>query len=119
MGVSRRTAPDPEGRADVRVPVAGRQALLVVSGGTPTPSWRIDLGFPALVAALVRGERGVPVRVVGTWPACGQFRVLDVDAAALDAAAHAVVSATGTWVDALIERHGSRPAVPTRSGARR
>jgi hypothetical protein len=94
-----------KGRAEVRVPGAGRQALLVVAGGAPSPGWRIELGFPALVAALVRGERGVPVRVVGTWPSCGQFRVLDVDARALEDSARAVVSATGTWVGAVIERH--------------
>jgi hypothetical protein len=97
-----------KGRADVRALVGGRQALLVVSGGVPTPGWRIDLGFPALVAALVRGERGVPVRVVGTWPSCGQFRALEVDAGVLVDAARAVVSAVGTWVDAMIERRGPR-----------
>jgi hypothetical protein len=92
------------GRADVRVPLAGRQALLVVRGGVASPDWPVDLGFPALVGALVRGERGLPARVVGTWPASGQCRVLEVDGPALAAAADAVVRAVGTWVDARIER---------------
>ena len=93
-----------KGRAEVRAPCGDRHALLVVAGGVPTPGWRIELGFPALVAALVRGERGAPVRVVGTWPVSGQFRVLEVDADALVEVARAVVSATGTWVDAALER---------------
>ena len=99
-----------KGRADVRAVIGGRQALLVISGGVPTAGWRLDLGFPALVAALVRGERGVPVRVVGTWPSCGQFRALEVDAGVLVDSARAVVSAVGTWVDALIERRSPRSA---------
>jgi hypothetical protein len=96
-----------KGRAEVRVPVpaaANRQALLVVGSGTPRPRWRTELGFAGLVASLVRGERGAPVRVVGSWPACGQFRVLELDRPALAEAADAVVAATATWVDALIER---------------
>jgi len=93
------------GRADVRLPAGGRPALLVVAGGAPSAAWRIELGFPALVGALVRGERAVPGRVVGTWPSCGQWRVLDVDAGGLEDSARAVVSATGTWVDAMMEQH--------------
>jgi len=98
------------GRVDVRVPLGARQALLVVVGGVPAPDWRVVLGFPALVATLVRGERSMPVRVVGTWPACGHSRVLQVDVPALRVAADAVVAAAGTWVDALIEarRPGER-----------
>jgi hypothetical protein len=104
-----------KGRAEVRVPVAAagnRQALLVVGMGIPGPGWRRELGFTALVASLVRGERGAPVRVVGSWPACGQFRVLEVDRPSLATAADAVVAATATWVDALIERR----RVPARAG---
>jgi hypothetical protein len=92
------------GRADVRVQQAGRQAMLVVRGGLANSDWPIELGFPALVGALVRGEQGLPVRVVGTWPASGQCRVLEVDGPALAAAADAVARAVGTWVDARIER---------------
>ncbi len=94
-----------KGRAEVRVAAEGRQALLVMANGAPSPGWRIELGFPALVAALARGERGVPSRVVGTWPSCGQLRVLEVDIGALEDIAGAVVAATGTWVDAVIDRH--------------
>jgi len=94
-----------KGRAEVRVATGGRQALLVMANGSPSPGWGIELGFPALVAALARGERSVPSRVVGTWPSCGQLRVLEVDMAALEDVARTVVSATGTWVDAVIERH--------------
>jgi len=111
------------GRAEVRAPLAsagGRQALLVAGSGVPGPGWRTDLGFPALVGALVRGERGVPVRVVGTWPACGQFRVLEVDAGALAEAARVTVAATATWVDAPLERHPiPAPAAPSAGEGRR
>jgi hypothetical protein len=91
------------GRADVRIRTEGRPALLVVGSGVPPSQWRHALGFPALVAALARGERSLPTRVVGLWPASGQVRILPVDRAALCDTATAVVSAVATWVDARLE----------------
>jgi hypothetical protein len=91
------------GRADVRVRAEGRPVLLTVGSGVPSSQWRGELGFPALVCAMARGERSVPARVVGWWPASGQVRILPVDAAALDEVATAVVGAVATWVDARIE----------------
>jgi hypothetical protein len=91
------------GRADVRVRADGRPALLVVRTGVPAPDWRGTLGFPALVASLARGERSVPVRVVGLWPACGQVRILPVDGDTLAETATAVIGAVATWVDARLE----------------
>jgi|HubBroStandDraft_1064217.scaffolds.fasta_scaffold99812_2 hypothetical protein len=91
------------GRAEVRVRAGERPALLVVGSGLPPTDWRGTLGFPALVAALARGEGAVAGRVVGLWPASGQVRILPVDAAALTATATAVVAAVATWVDARLE----------------
>jgi hypothetical protein len=96
------------GRADVRVRVDDRPALLVLGSGVPPSDWRHELGFPALVCALARGEKSLPVRVVGLWPASGQVRILPVDGAALTATATAVVGAVATWVDARIEKGGER-----------
>ena len=92
-----------KGRADVLVRTGGRPALLVVGSGVPPARWRAGLGFPALVAGLARGERGVPARVVGLWPASGQVRILPVDAQALAETAVAVTGAVATWVDARLE----------------
>ena len=94
------------GRADGRVLVGRRPALLVVGSGSCADDWRISLGFPALVSALGKAAPAVPCRVVGTWPQSGQVRVLAVDADALRAAADAVVSAAGTYVDARLEATG-------------
>jgi hypothetical protein len=98
------------GQADVRVFVDGRPVLLVVGSGVPPSRWRVALGFPALVGALARGERSIPTRVVGSWPASGQVRILEVGAEVLDECATAVVSATATWVDARLEAAGARVA---------
>lgn len=88
------------GRADVRAQLGERAALVVVGGRSCDGDWKIRLGFPALVCLLARGERALPCRVVGVWPASGQTRVLDVDSPALEAVAKAVVSATETWIGA-------------------
>jgi hypothetical protein len=97
------------GQADVRVRVEERPALLVVGAGVPPVDWRRSLGFPALVSALARGERSIPARVVGWWPASGQVRILPVDSEALTDTATAVVCAVATWVDARIEMKGTGP----------
>ena len=86
--------------------VGRRPALLVVGSGSCAGDWRIGLGFPALVSALGKAAPAAPCRVVGTWPQSGQVRVLAVDADALRAAAVAVVSAAGTYVDARLEATG-------------
>jgi hypothetical protein len=91
------------GRAEVRVRAGGRPVLLVLGSGLPPSAWRGAIGFPALVGSLARGERSVPARVVGLWPACGQVRILPVDNAALIETATAVIGAVATWVDARLE----------------
>jgi hypothetical protein len=94
------------GRADGRVVVGRRLALLVVGSGSCADDWRVGLGFPALVSALGKAAPAAPCRVVGTWPQSGQVRVLNVDGDALRAGAAAVVSAAGTYVDARLEAAG-------------
>lgn len=86
-----------EGRGDVTVWSAGRPALLVVAGGVASGAWRTGLAWPALVAALAYGERALPSRVVGLWPASGQVRILPVDGPALVEAAEAGVAAAARW----------------------
>ncbi len=92
-----------KGRAEVRVLVQRRPALLVVGSGRCQSDWRVELGYPGLVAALVRDAQATPCRVVGVWPQSGQVRVLPVDVAMLRATATAVVAAVATWVDGRIE----------------
>jgi hypothetical protein len=92
-----------KGRADVRVLTAQRPALLVVGTGRCRTDWRVELGYPGLVAALVRDAQVAPSRVVGFWPQSGQVRVLAVDIDMLRATASAVIAAVATWVDGRIE----------------
>ena len=51
-----------KGRADVRVLVDGRPALVVVGNASCPSDWRVELGFPALVGALARGGASAPCR---------------------------------------------------------
>jgi len=90
------------GRAEVRAWAQSRPVMLVVASGFPGDSWRADLAHRALVVALARGERSVPARVAGLWPTSGLVRLCEVDGPALSEAATALVSATATWVDAMI-----------------
>jgi len=90
------------GRAEVRAWAGTRPAMLVVATGFPGPCWRAELAHRALVIALARGERSMPARVVGLWPASGLVRICEVDVAALSEAAAALVSAVGRWVEALV-----------------
>jgi len=92
-----------KGRAEVRVAAERRTALLVVGSGRCPDDWRVELGFPGLVAALVRDAQASPSRVVGLWPQSGQVRELVLDIPALRASATAVVAAVATWVDGRIE----------------
>lgn len=96
-----------QGRADVRSFDRRRPALLVVRAGRCRSDWRVELGYPGLVAAVLRDAHAAPSRVVGVWPQSGQVRVLPVDVATLRATATALVAAVATWVDGRIE---SRPA---------
>ena len=97
-----------QGRAEVRAQVERRASFLVVTGRWCSEDWRIRLGFPALACLLARGERAVPCRVIGTWPASGQTRVLPIDAAVIDEVARAVESAAATWI-------GAGPCAPVES----
>jgi hypothetical protein len=99
-----------KGRADVRVRTQGRAVLLVLGSGVPPADWRTALGFPALVPALARGEKAVPARVVGLWPASGQVRILPVDTGALADTATTVICAVSTWVDARLEMRSAGAA---------
>ena len=92
-----------KGRADVRSLVGRRPALLVVGTGRCEADWRVELGYPGLVAALGRDAQVAPCRVVGVWPQSGQVRVLPLDLVALRATITAVVAAVATWVDSRIE----------------
>ena len=96
-----------KGRAEVRALVQRRMALVVVGSGRCPPDWRVELGYPGLVAALVREASSAPCRVVGVWPQSGQIRVLPVDLSTLRATATTVVAAVATWVDGRIEAERS------------
>jgi len=107
-----------KGRSDVRVPLAARGprapaegnreavALVSLSGGCPSPAWREELAYLALVASLRSPSRPVPARVLGLWPDAGADRVVEVDEGALTAAAD-LVAAT---VTAVVEARHSVPA---------
>jgi hypothetical protein len=112
-----------KGRADVRSFDRRRPAFLVVGTGRCRADWRTELGYPALVAALVRDAHAAPSRVVGVWPQSGQVRVLPVDLATLRATATALVAAVATWVDGRIEARRTVVGAPgvdvaSREGAR-
>jgi hypothetical protein len=94
-----------KGRADVRALVGRRPSLLVVGTGRCQADWRVQLGYPGLVATLGRDAPVAPRRVVGVWPQSGQVRVLPVDLTMLRASATAVIAAVATWVDSRIEVH--------------
>ena len=106
-----------KGRSDVRVPLSpsgsraseagneGPVALVSLSGGCPSPAWREELAYLALVASLRSPSRPVPARVVGVWPDAGADRVVEVDESALTAAADLVVATVTSVV-------GARSSVP-------
>jgi len=89
-------------RAEVRALAHGRSVLLVVGSGCPGPGWRAELANRALVLAMARGERSVPARVVGLWPASGTVRTCEVGIDALSEAADELVSAAAVWVEARV-----------------
>jgi len=103
-------------RTDLRVrasrPFDGRDGseaftLVSVLNGAPPPPGTAVLAYPALVAALRAPWGGPPSRSVGVWPDAGHVESIDVDAAALDAAADLVVETAVRW---------SQVAVPGLSG---
>lgn len=104
------------GRAEVWVsPRAERGAALVsVVDGWPRPADRARLLLPVLVSALARPAGPFPRLVAGWWPDCGRALVLEVDAAALDYAAQAVVTAARLALGPA--RQADRPT-PSASGA--
>lgn len=89
------------GRSEVRSWVGNRQVMFTVAPRFPGEGWRSDLAYRALVAGLSRGERSVPARVVGLWPASGLARVCEVDGEALSEAAATLTAAVGTWVGGI------------------
>ncbi|HLI74129.1 MAG TPA: hypothetical protein VKU86_09640 [Acidimicrobiales bacterium] len=98
-----------QGRVEVRAQLDGTTAFAVVAHGWSDTYWRTRLGFPALVSLLARGERAVPGRVVGIWPASGQIRVLPVDIPILRQVADSVLAAAATLVDARLESASGAP----------
>jgi len=89
-----------KGRVEVRAFATDRRPVMaVVQGGAPGAGWLPMMGFPALVAGLIRGPGAVPSRVVGLWPASGQVRILPVDEAVITETAQAVTSAAEVWVE--------------------
>jgi hypothetical protein len=84
-------------RVDVRTWAGDGPVLVLVGSGLVPASWRPTLGYPALVAALAHDQRAVPRRVVMWWPAAGQVRIAEVDAALLEETAAAVTSAVMVW----------------------
>jgi hypothetical protein len=96
-----------KGRAEVRTLVGRRPALLVVGSGRCQADWRVELGFPGLVAALCRDAQVAPCRIVGVWPQSGQVRVLPFELPVLRDITAAVVAAVATWVDSRIEAQRS------------
>jgi hypothetical protein len=103
-----------KGRSDVRVPLAARGprasedgnrgavALVSLSGGCPSPAWREELAYLALVASLRSPSRSVPSRVVGVWPDAGADRVVEVDEIVLTAAADLVVATVTAVAEARL-----------------
>ena len=89
-----------KGRVEVRAFTGDRRPVMaLVQGGAPGVGWLPMMGFPALVAALIRGAGALPSRVVGLWPASGQVRILPVDEAVIGETAEAVTSAVEVWVE--------------------
>jgi hypothetical protein len=83
----------PAGEGDGSEPLA----LVSVLNGAPPPEGTSALAYPALVAALCAPWRGAPSRSVGLWPDAGRVESVEVDVAALEAAADLVVETVVRW----------------------
>lgn len=106
------------GTADVRVAADGQEVVLVVGTADPGPHWRDLLALRAVAGLLARGPRGVPARVVGWWPASGQYRVLDVDLAVVRHGASSLAQAAAVWVEASAGAAGrAQDGGPARAAA--
>lgn len=102
-----------KGRSELRIPLApgraGRPhpepsaapaALVSVSSGCPSATWSEELAFLALVAAVGSPSQPVPARVAGVWPDADRHTSLEIDRAALLAAADRVVDTVEAVVQA-------------------
>lgn len=98
------------GRSDVRARLGQRSVLITVEPGTPDAQ-PTEVVFPALVAVVANETRPLPGRVLGLWPACGQVRMVDIEATALRRCAERVVSAAGTWLDVTLSTPTDRTAL--------
>ena len=98
------------GRSDVRAQLGQRSVLITVEPGTPDAQ-TTEVVFPTLVAVVANEARPLPGRVLGIWPACGQVRMVDIDATALRQCAERVVSAAGTWLDVALGTPADRTAL--------
>ncbi len=96
-----------KGRCELRVRPEGSEpagarssgvSLVSLAGGTPTPAWRDELAFLAVVL-LRPSSRPVPARVTGLWPDAGEARVLEIDRHALEHCIERLVAAVATLVD--------------------
>lgn len=86
-------------------------ALVSVLNGAPPPPGTAVLAYPALVAALRAPWHGAPSRCVGIWPDAGHVESIDVDAAALDAAADLVVETALRWSQVALDGPAEPEAV--------
>ncbi len=77
-------------------------ALVVVSGGSPSPGWTEDLAYLALVAGLRSPARNVPARVMGLWPDAGLHATVPIDPDALERAVDQVVSTVTAVVESRV-----------------
>jgi hypothetical protein len=99
-GVRLTSRPDlkvPAPRASERGTASDRHALVSILNGTPPRPGSAVLAYPVLVTALCAPRRRAPTRSVGLWPDAGHVESLDVDAAALEAAADLVVETAVRW----------------------
>ena len=92
--------PGPVGQAGGVSRVTGPVALVSVSGGCPSTTWREELAYLALTASLRSPSRPVPTRVMGLWPDAGAERCVEIDDGDLDDAVDRVVAAVSTVVAA-------------------
>ena len=104
--------------ADPRRAPGAASALVAVAWGCPSPGWREELAYLALVAALRSATRPVPARVLGLWPDAGFREAVEVDRPVLERAVARVVATVGRLVKGQAvsaEGDGSELVAPTPS----
>ncbi|MHB8498732.1 MAG: hypothetical protein ACYDES_12250 [Acidimicrobiales bacterium] len=92
-------------RTEFRVPStagANTTAMVAVSGGVPSPDWRAELAFMAVVAGLGSRSRPPPFRVMGLWPEAASHRTLELDEPTLRDAALLVERTLDTVVQSYL-----------------